>query len=54
MRIKNIETVVMINNWLGREKGIAETFEIPYQTYTSCYNEETNHTIIDYVYYTEE
>ena len=53
MKNKNIETVVMTNNYLGKEASLAETFEIEYQQFISAYDEETNSTTIHYVSYTE-
>ena len=53
MRNKNIETIVMTNNYLGKEATLAATFDIQYQQFISAYDEETNSTIIHYVFYTE-
>ena len=53
MKNKNIETVVMINNYLGKEATLAAVFEIKYQQFVSAYDEETNSTTIHYVFYTE-
>ena len=53
MRNKNIETVVMINNYIGKEASLAAAFDIQYQQFVSAYDEETNSTTIHYVFYTE-
>ena len=53
-RMKNIDTLIMNNNWLGKEASLAEEFKIKYQQFSSYYNEEKNETVIDYVHYTEE
>ena len=53
MIIKNIETIVMTNNYLGKEATLAAVFEIKYQQFVSAYDEETNSTTIHYVSYTE-
>ena len=53
MRIKNIETIVMTNNYLGKEATLAAVFEIKYLQFVSAYDEETNSTTIHYVFYTE-
>ena len=44
-RMKNIDTLIMNNNWLGKEASLAETFEIKYQQYSSYYNEEKIFTL---------
>lgn len=54
VKVKHLNTIVMINNHLGQEASIANAFDIYYTEYISSYDEETNHTIIHYVYYTEE
>ena len=53
MRNKNIDTIVMTNNYLGKEATLAAVFEIKYQQFVSAYDEETNSTTIHYVSYTE-
>ena len=53
MRIKNVETIVMTNNYIGKEATLAAIFEIKYQQFVSAYDEETNSTTIHYVFYTE-
>ena len=53
MRNKNIDTIVMTNNYLGKESALAAAFEINYQQFVSAYDEETNSTTIHYVFYTE-
>ena len=54
MRNKNIETIVMINNYLGKEATLAAVFEIKYQQFVSAFDQETNCTTIHYIYYTEQ
>ena len=53
MKNKSIETIVMTNNYLGKEAILAAVFEIKYQQFVSAYDEETNSTTIHYVSYTE-
>ena len=43
-----IITLVMANNWLGREAELAEWDDINYISYSAYYNEETNRTVINY------
>lgn len=54
MRNKNIETVVMINNYIGKEATLAAVFEIKYQQFVSAFDKEMNCTTIHYIYYTEQ
>ena len=53
MKCKNIETVVMHNNHLGREAAIADTFGVTFSEYVATYDEETNCTTIHYISYKE-
>lgn len=48
-----IETLVMHNNYLGKEASLAETFEIKYHEFVSAYDEATNSTTIHYIFRTE-
>lgn len=52
MKIKNIETIVMNNNYLGNEAALADTFEIKFTEYVAAYDEESNSTTIHYIIYT--
>ena len=47
--MKDIETIVMSNNWIGKEAELADTFGIKYGEIKSSYNEETNNTVINYI-----
>lgn len=47
--MKYIETIVMSNNWIGKEAELADTFGIKYGEIKSSYNEETNNTVINYI-----
>ena len=51
MKTTVIETIVMSNNHLADLEKIAAALEIKYDTFTACYSEQTNRTIIDYKIY---
>lgn len=51
-KCKNIETIVMDNNHLGKEAALADTFGINFTEYSSIYDEENNQTTIHYITYT--
>ena len=47
--MKYIETIVMGNNWIGKEAELATTFNLDYNEIKSSYNHETNATTIHYI-----
>ena len=51
MKTTVIETIVMSNNHLEDIEKIAAAFDIKYDTFTACYSEQNNSTVIDYRIY---
>lgn len=49
--LRNIETLVMYKNYVGREEKLTAAFDIKYDSFVSSYDEETKCTTIHYILY---